>query len=76
VCVIGFALLFIAPLQSYQKAQAHLARARAQMTSVQQQNAALLAQLHDAGSRGAMIAQARALGYVFPGETPYVVVGP
>jgi cell division protein FtsB len=74
--IVGFGFLFVAPLQSYQSAQGHLARARTLLASVQAQNTALTAQLRDAQSRGALITQARALGYIFPGETPYVVIGP
>jgi cell division protein FtsB len=70
------AVLFISPIRSYQEAQSHLARAKSQLAAAQADNARLVAQLARAGTRGALVEQARALGYVFPGETPYSVVTP
>ena len=70
------AILFIAPIRSYRSAQQHLAHARAQLTSAVRERSLLSRQIEEAGTRHAMVEQARALGYVFPGETPFVVVAP
>ena len=70
------AVLFIAPIRSYRSAQQHLSHAQAQIAAAVAQRDALTRQLQDANTRHAMVEQARALGYVFPGETPYVVLAP
>jgi cell division protein FtsB len=70
------AVLFIAPIRSYRNAQTHLHRAQVQLATAQAQQRHLAHQLQEAGTRHAVVEQARMLGYVFPGETPYVVVSP
>ncbi len=70
------AVLFIAPIRSYSSAQEHLSRAKAQLAIAVDQRDTLTRQLQDATTRHSMIEQARTIGYVFPGETPYVVLTP
>ena len=76
ITAVVLAVLFIAPIRSYRSAQAHLRRAEIQLQAAEGQSHRLTRDLQDAGTRHALVEQARMLGYVFPGETPYVVVGP
>ena len=76
VTSVVLAVLFVAPIRSYRDAEGHLARAKAQLAAASAQDREAASQLQHAGTRQATIEQARMLGYVFPGETPFVVIKP
>jgi len=69
-------VLLVQPLQSYLAAQRHLQHAQVALSQATAQHDALQRALHDADSKAALVRAAREIGYVFPGETPYSLVGP
>ena len=76
ITAIVLVVLFVAPIRSYRAAQEHLVRARSELARAKSEERQLARALDRSGSREALVQQARALGYVFPGETAYVVVTP
>jgi cell division protein FtsB len=69
-------VLFIQPIQSYRAAQDHLQRAQAELAAARAQRDELSRRLAEADTHGALVAEARSLGFVFRGETPYTIVTP
>jgi hypothetical protein len=75
VTAIILAILFIQPVRAYRDANAHLRTARAQLANARADRERLGRDLAMAGTPGALLREARRLGYIYPGETPYVIQG-
>ena len=74
VLAVVLGVLFIQPIQSYRAAQDHLRRAQADLASAREQRDELSQRMTKADTRGALVAEARSLGFVFRGETPITIV--
>ena len=68
--VLLAAYLYIGPARSYLDARARTAQDRQELAQLTRQQVALRARLQALKSPGALVALARANGYVYPGETP------
>ena len=74
VTAVALAVLFIQPIRAYRAAEDHHRRAEISLARAQEDHAALARRVAESGTRAAMAAEARSLGFVFRGETPYIVV--
>jgi cell division protein FtsB len=66
-------VLCIGPVRSYMHARTATQQLRTEVTQLDRQNAKLKADLKSASRTTAMIAQARAEGYIRPGEKPFAL---
>ena len=66
-------VLCIGPVRSYMHARAATGQLRTEVAQLDRQNAKLKADLKSASRTTAMIAQARAEGYIRPGERPFAL---
>jgi cell division protein FtsB len=73
VAAVLVAVLYIGPVRSYLDARAAETQARSDVARLRAQQARLQATLHSLHSNAAVIALARESGWIFPGETPYVI---
>ena len=71
---VVLAVLFIQPIQAYRAASDHHRRAELALVRVKSEHDDLARRAAESGTRGALVAEARSLGFVFRGETPYIVV--
>ena len=69
------ALLYFRPLKAYVDAQGQLSRHRAVVRHLEAQKATLEQRLGSSTSLATLAREARALGYVKPGERLYIVKG-
>ena len=69
------ALLYYRPLKAYVDAQGQLSRHRAAVRKLESQKATLEQRLGSSTSLAVLAREARALGYVKPGERLYIVKG-
>ena len=74
VTAVVLAVLFIQPIQAYRAAQDHHRRAEIALAGVRAEHDDLARRAAESDTRGALVAEARSLGFVFRGETPYIVV--
>ena len=74
ITAVVLAVLFIQPIRAYRAAQDHHRRAEAALARANADHADLARRVADSDTRAAMVAEARSLGFVFRGETPYIVV--
>ncbi len=72
--VVLLALLLAAPVRSHRAATERLAKARVELSAAAAERAEAQRQMDRAGTKAAMIEQAREYGYVFRGETPWLLV--
>ncbi len=76
IAAIGLlCLLAIQPVRAYRDAQGRLEGARAQLVEARTDHARLAKDRRRADSPAALEREARRLGYVRRGETPFVVAG-
>jgi cell division protein FtsB len=69
--------LYVGPVRSYLSAKQATREARADVQRLRAQHRGLTRRLKTARSDAAVIAEARQIGFIYPGETPYVVhLGP
>jgi cell division protein FtsB len=68
-----FAALYVGPVRSYLEAREQAAVLRHEVRSLERDTAALRARVRALRSDAAAEALARENGYIYPGETPYVV---
>ncbi len=73
---VVLAVLFIQPIQAYRAASDHHRRAELALVRVKSEHDDLARRAAESGTRGALVAEARSLGFVFRGETPFIVVTP
>jgi hypothetical protein len=73
---VVLAILFVQPVRAYRNAHAHLRTAQAQLAGVRTEHDRLQRELAAAGTPGALVREARRLGYIYPGETPWVIAQP
>jgi type VI protein secretion system component VasK len=66
-------VLCVGPVRSYLHARAATQQLRTEVGQVDRQHAKLQAELRSASQTTAMIAQARAEGYIRPGEKPFAL---
>jgi cell division protein FtsB len=66
-------LLYYRPLHDYLNAQSQRSERVAEVRRLQKEQASLERRLHRASSSAALAAEARTLGYVFPGEHLFIV---
>ena len=66
-------VLCIGPVRSYMHARTATQQLRTEVTQLDRQNAKLKADLKNASRTTALIAQARAEGYIRPGEKPFAL---
>jgi len=66
-------VLCIGPVRSYMHARTATQQLRTEVTQLDRQHAKLKADLKSASRTTAMIAQARAEGYIRPGEKPFAL---
>ncbi len=71
---VVLAVLFIQPIQAYRAAQDHHRRAELALARVKAEHDDLARRTAESDTRGALVAEARSLGFVFRGETPFIVV--
>ena len=64
-------VLCVGPVRSYLHARSATQQLRGEVTQLDRQHAKLQAELRSASQTTAMIAQARAEGYIRPGEKPF-----
>jgi hypothetical protein len=74
VTAVVLAVLFIQPIQAYRAAQDHHGRAETELARARADHDDLARRAAESDTRGALVAEARSLGFVFRGETPYIVV--
>jgi Septum formation initiator len=74
ITAVALAVLFIQPVRAYRAAQDHHRRAEASLARAKTDHAALARRVAESDTRAAMVAEARSLGFVFRGETPFIVV--
>ena len=74
VTAVVLAVLFIQPIRSYRAAQDHHRRAEVALARAHVEHDDLARRAAESDTRGALVAEARSLGFVFRGETPYIVV--
>jgi cell division protein FtsB len=73
VAAVLVAVLYVGPVRSYLDAKASETQARTDVTRLRAEQARLEATLSSLHSKAAVIALARESGWIFPGETPYVI---
>jgi cell division protein FtsB len=66
-------LLYYRPLHDYLDAHSQRAERAAEVRRLQKEQASLERRLHRASTPAALAAEARTLGYVFPGEHLFIV---
>ena len=66
-------VLCVGPVRSYLHARSATQQLRTEVAQLDRQNAKLKADLRSASRTTAMIAQARAAGYIRPGEKPFAL---
>jgi cell division protein FtsB len=66
-------LLYYRPLHDYLDAHSQRAERAAEVRRLQKEQASLEQRLHQASTPAALAAEARTLGYVFPGEHLFIV---
>ena len=72
---VVLAVLFIQPIRAYRAAQDHHRRAEVVAGPRATPNTTISPVVSaESDTRGALVAEARSLGFVFRGETPYIVV--
>jgi hypothetical protein len=69
-------ILFVQPVRAYRNAHAHLHTAQGQLANARAEHDRLTRDLAFAGTPGALLREARRLGYIYPGETPWVITQP
>ena len=76
LCVLaGLLLLYIGPARSYVSAVGQARAKRAEVHALEREHARLEARRRALNRPSVLEAEARKLGYVKPGERPYVVEG-
>jgi cell division protein FtsB len=73
VAALLVAVLYVGPVRSYLDAKAAETQARSDVARLRADQARLQATLRSLHSKAAVIALARESGWIFPGETPYVI---
>jgi cell division protein FtsB len=73
VAAVLVAVLYAGPVRSYLDARAAETQARSDVTRLRAEQARLQTTLRSLHSNAAVIALARESGWIFPGETPYVI---
>jgi cell division protein FtsB len=73
--LIAIALSYVHPLRSYQAARGRVAERRAQLASLEGENARLERRLAQSGEDAFIEREARRLGLVRPGERLFIVKG-
>ena len=73
VAVVLFVGLYVGPVRSYLGAKRDARAARVEVQRLRSEQVALRERLRVARSDAAIIALAREQGFIFPGETPYLV---
>jgi cell division protein FtsB len=73
VCLIGF--LYYRPVKTFLSTSHQLAQRRAEVRALTREKAVLEQRLTRSGTGPALIAEARRLGYVRPGERLFIVRG-
>lgn len=74
ITAVVLAILFIQPIQAYRNATDHHRRAETDLARATTDRDALARRVAESDTRGALVAEARSLGFVFRGETPFIVV--
>ena len=74
ITAVVLAVLFIQPIRAYRAAQVHHQRAEVSLARATADHTDLERRVAESDTRAAMVAEARSLGFVFRGETPYIVV--
>jgi cell division protein FtsB len=73
VAVLLFVGLYVGPVRSYLAAKRDARQVRVEVQGLRAEQARLKERLRVARSDAAVIALAREQGFIFPGETPYLV---
>ena len=69
--LVALVVLCVGPVRSYLHARSATQQLRVEVTQLDRKHAKLQAELKSASQTTAMIAQARAEGYIRPGEKPF-----
>lgn len=73
VVLVGLVFLYLGPARSYLAARGQAAQKRSEVVSLEREHARLVAQVRALRRPDALELEARRLGYVRPGERPYIV---